>query len=203
MMQMIKKPPLFALEVVIAEGSLFEYNTVIRRFEEVTTKAIDHCLTVLQTIPQVEAFVMDKLKWSKIPNIGAVQLNEPLVGKLKSRVQVLLYPDLLLDVKTCRSSPRFSPPCNCTYNCRGSISEKQQSPFSTLERTMSKQTECSSCMVTWVLYRIPELRDGKHTLLYFHIDMLLYEVWCMVSGVGSHKEGNDFSHAVPRTVFSF
>jgi hypothetical protein len=86
---MIRKPPLFALEVVTAENAVFDYNTVISRFEEVTKKAIDHCITVLQNIPQVEASIMDKLKWSKIPLVGAVQLNEPLVEKLKSRVEVL------------------------------------------------------------------------------------------------------------------
>lgn len=86
---MIRKPPLFALEVVTAENAVFDYNTVISRFEEVTKKAIDHCVTVLQNIPQVEASIMDKLKWSKIPLVGAVQLNEPLVEKLKSRVEVL------------------------------------------------------------------------------------------------------------------
>ena len=88
-LQMIRKPPLFALEVVTAENAVFDYNTVISRFEEVTKKAIDHCITVLQNIPQVEASIMDKLKWSKIPMVGAVQLNEPLVEKLKSRVEVL------------------------------------------------------------------------------------------------------------------
>ncbi|KAH8941010.1 hypothetical protein BDL97_14G015200 [Sphagnum fallax] len=87
---MIKKPPLFALEIVTVEGGIFDYNVIIKKFEDVTTKAIDNAITALQTIPQVEALVMEKLKWSRLPNIGAIQLQEPLIVSLKSRIQVAI-----------------------------------------------------------------------------------------------------------------
>lgn len=87
---MIKKPPLFALEIVTVEGGIFDYNVIIKKFEDVTTKAIDNAIAALQTIPQVEAFVMEKLKWSRLPNIGAIQLQEPLIVSLKSRIQVII-----------------------------------------------------------------------------------------------------------------
>jgi hypothetical protein len=75
---------------VTVEGGIFDYNVIIKKFEDVTTKAIDNAITALQTIPQVEALVMEKLKWSRLPNIGAIQLQEPLIVSLKSRIQVII-----------------------------------------------------------------------------------------------------------------
>lgn len=85
---MIKKPPLFSLEVIIVDNKSFDYNTQISKFVEVTTNAIDHCINSLQEIPQIHIFVMDRLKWSTRPNIAAVALDEPLVQKLRFRVEV-------------------------------------------------------------------------------------------------------------------
>lgn len=87
-LQIIKLPPLFALEIIILDFTVFDYNTDIPKFEEVTTNAIDYCLNSLQNIPQLHVSVMEKLKWKKIPNIAAVQLDEDLVKELKSKVQV-------------------------------------------------------------------------------------------------------------------
>lgn len=81
-------PPLFYLEIVILESTVFDYSTQISRFEEVMTNAIDYCIKSLQDIPQIHVFVMEKLKWSKKPNIAAVQLDEALVQELRLRVQV-------------------------------------------------------------------------------------------------------------------
>jgi len=85
---MVRKPPLFSLELIIVDNKSFDYSTQISRFEEVTNGAIDHCINSLQEIPQIHTFVMDKLKWSTHPNIAAVALDEPLVQKLKLKVQV-------------------------------------------------------------------------------------------------------------------
>lgn len=92
---MVKKPPLFSLEVIIVENKSFDYSTRISRFEEVTNNAIDHCINSLQEIPQIHIFVMDKLKWSSRPNIAAVALDEPLVQELKHKVQVLIFVQLV------------------------------------------------------------------------------------------------------------
>lgn len=86
---MIKLPPLFALEIVILDNIVFDYNTSIPKFEEVTTNAIDYCIKSLQNIPQLHTLIMEKLKWNKILNITTVQLHEALVNTLKSKVQVL------------------------------------------------------------------------------------------------------------------
>jgi len=85
---MVKKPPLFSLEVMIVDNQNFEYNSRISKFEEVTNNAIDHCINSLQEIPQIHVFVMDKLKWSTRPNIAAVALNESLVQTLQIKVKV-------------------------------------------------------------------------------------------------------------------
>lgn len=91
---MIKLPPLFALEIIIINNSIFDYDTNISKFEEVTTSVIDYCLKSLQDIPQLHVLVMDKLKWNKAPNIAVVQLDESLVKELKSKLQVLLIHDV-------------------------------------------------------------------------------------------------------------
>ena len=88
---MIKKPPLFSLEVAIIDNKCFEYTTQISKFEEVITNAIDHCINSLQEIKQIHIYVLDKLKWHYFPNIAAVGLDEPLVQKLRSRVQVSIF----------------------------------------------------------------------------------------------------------------
>ena len=87
---MIKKPPLFVLEVTAIDNNHFEYTTRISKFSEVTTNAIDHCINSLQEIPQIHVYVLDRLKWHYFPNIAAVTLDEPLVQKLKSRVEVFV-----------------------------------------------------------------------------------------------------------------
>ena len=89
---MIKLPPLFALEMRILDNTVFDYDTDIPKFEEVTTNAIDYCIQSLQNIPQLHTFVMEKLDWKKIPNIAAVRLSEPLVQELRAKVQVLFIP---------------------------------------------------------------------------------------------------------------
>lgn len=84
----MKLPPLFSLEIVILESTVFDYNTQLSRFEEVTTNAIDYCIRSLQNISQIHVHVMEKLKWNTTPSIAAVQLKETLVQELRSRVQV-------------------------------------------------------------------------------------------------------------------
>lgn len=97
---MVKKPPLFSLEIIIVDNKSFDYSTRISRFEEVTNNAIDHCINSLQEIPQIHIFVMDKLKWSTRPNIAAVALDEPLVQELKLKVQVSHFTNLILKILT-------------------------------------------------------------------------------------------------------
>lgn len=65
---MVKKPPLFALEIVTAEGGIFEYNTQLKNFEEVTVRSLEFAVKCLQTIPQIEASIMENQFWSKVPN---------------------------------------------------------------------------------------------------------------------------------------
>lgn len=88
---MIKKQPLFSLELTIEQNHKIGYNTQVSHFEDVVTKAIDNCIIALQEIPQIHVFVMDRLKWSTHPNIAAVALDEPLVQNLKLRVKVHIH----------------------------------------------------------------------------------------------------------------
>ncbi|BBN11637.1 hypothetical protein Mp_5g13570 [Marchantia polymorpha subsp. ruderalis] len=87
---MVKKPPLFALEIVTAEGGIFEYNTQLKNFEEVTVRSLEFAVKCLQTIPQIEASIMENQFWSKVPNLSTPMLEEPLIIALKSRVQVAI-----------------------------------------------------------------------------------------------------------------
>ncbi|CAM6094963.1 unnamed protein product [Calypogeia fissa] len=83
---MVKKPPLFALEVVTAEGGVFEYNTQIKNFEEVTIRMLEHALKLLQSIPQLEPSIMENQFWSKIPNLSTPQVKEPEIQGVKDRL---------------------------------------------------------------------------------------------------------------------
>ncbi|KAL2653917.1 hypothetical protein R1flu_022045 [Riccia fluitans] len=87
---MVKKPPLFALEIVTAEGGIFEYNTQIKNFEEVVVRALEFAVKCIQSIPQLEASIMENQFWSKVPNLSTPMLEEPIVQALKGRVQVAI-----------------------------------------------------------------------------------------------------------------
>ncbi|XP_073388043.1 uncharacterized protein [Physcomitrium patens] len=84
---MIQKPPLFSLEIVMLENTLFDYNTHIPSIEQVITNCIEHCINSLKSIPQVHFFVMSKLKWTQTLHIATIKLKESLVQALITRVQ--------------------------------------------------------------------------------------------------------------------
>jgi hypothetical protein len=85
---MTKKPPLFSLEVVTAEGGVFEYNTQVKNFEEVTVRVLDHALKLLLSIPQLEPSIMESQFWSKIPNLSTPQVKEPDIQAVRLRITV-------------------------------------------------------------------------------------------------------------------
>jgi hypothetical protein len=88
MLQIIKKPPLFALEIVILEEGIFDYSTPLKNFEAVVCKAFDNAIICTQTIQQIEPSVMEKLMWSGVPNIYSVNQCEERIVALKNRIQV-------------------------------------------------------------------------------------------------------------------
>ena len=86
--QIIKKPPLFALEIVSLEEGTFDYNTPLKNFEAVVCKAFDNAIRCTQSIQQLEPSVMEKLMWSGMPNICSVNQCEEGIMILKNRIQV-------------------------------------------------------------------------------------------------------------------
>nr|AML30859.1 axonemal inner arm dynein heavy chain 3 [Marsilea vestita] len=88
--KIVKKPPLFALEIVNLENGLFDYNTPLKHFEDVVCKAFDNAVACTQAIQQLEPSVMEKLMWSGSPTIGSVNLVEEGMVNLKNRIQVAI-----------------------------------------------------------------------------------------------------------------
>eukprot|EP01018_Ginkgo_biloba_P007250 Gb_31260 [translate_table: standard] len=86
--KIIKKPPLFSLEISNTEQGVFYYNTPLENFEVVALKAFDNAVTSVQSISELGPSVMENLFWSQTPKIDAVQLSEPKIKNLKSNVQV-------------------------------------------------------------------------------------------------------------------
>lgn len=87
---MLKKPPLFTLELVYTDKGTVECNMPIQAFEEVISKALDNAIMSLQFVPQLEPAIMENLFWRGNPLIDAVQLLEPAVTKLRAQMLVSL-----------------------------------------------------------------------------------------------------------------
>ncbi|KAI5076359.1 hypothetical protein GOP47_0008424 [Adiantum capillus-veneris] len=86
--KIVKKPPLFALEIVNMEENVFDYNTPLKNFEDGVCKAFDNAICCTQSILQIEPAIMEKLMWSKVAAIGSVNLLEEEILVLKSRIQI-------------------------------------------------------------------------------------------------------------------
>lgn len=89
----LRRPAFYSIDMVLygtGDETVFKYSTDIKMLALTPIVVLEKSLKSLTEYTSIDRLIMDRLFWSKTPLLAAVQVNEPWVTELKTKLQTAL-----------------------------------------------------------------------------------------------------------------